>query len=936
MFRFILRKMLTNRWMTVCLIIGNLFLCSVAAAIPTYTDASMNRVLQSRLEEILPETGRQPGAVRIGIEVRKSNIIQDMDVIRGWAEGFDDATGLPLLSFSDWKSTDSYSLVTETVIGLDGMEEDLRGRKLRLTAAEGFRDHIEVVSGEIWDEPMEDGVIEAVVSEATMISQKLFVGDVVELKDFEYEPGKNWKVRIAGVFRCVEDPVYWHVDAEALEDTAFVDESVLQTLFVEPQSIKYRYVQNWYITLDTTAMDARKTEMYLDALTEVEQIREYSNTAAADAAFGDVIREQRAVERKLVVTLLILVVPILVLLAFFIFMVSKQTLDLDKNTISVLESRGASRKQIVGIFALQSAAISLVSGIVGIPLGMILARVFGNTNGYMQLVRRAPLQVRFTPDLFLYMGIAVLVSMLTMVIPAILYAGVSIVETKRSVSTKGIRWKKILPGMAIDLALLGVSIYGLYTFKNQVDTLAASADKQIDPLIFLSSALFIFSAGLLISQLIPLGIRLVYRLGGNRWKPAAYTSFLRVLRSAGDQRFIMIFLVLTVAIGVFNARTARTLESNVEENIRYRNGADIVVQEIWRNNKTQNRDAFVRYQEPSFDPYEALAAADSSVTVTTVLDDSGIAVSGARMENTRIMGIHTAQFGRVAYMRDDLLPVHWYRYLNAMSQDSAAVLLSENWHTDLGYELGDAITVYNINESPFNGVVVGFVEYWPTYSGEVETFVGVGKTEMQPEYLIVANIAQLQADWGVMPYEVWIDTDEPLAVYEMIRDNGMKVKKFVDTADELREATSDPVLQGVYGFMTVGFLLVLLVCVTGFLIFWILSIRGRILQIGILRAMGMGLRELMGMLLGEQTMISATSAAAGFGVGWLSAELFAQLIQLSFAGSFSDLPLHISPAIGDSLAMILAVAAMFAACMFVLRNLIHGVHLILAVNRGED
>jgi len=858
-----------------------------------------------------------------------------MGDIRASLDTFVERTQLPILSFSDWKSTDPYTVLAQGALGLDGIEEKTVYRTLRLTSAEGFGEHVEIFSGRMWETPMEDGIIEAVIGETAMIAQDLLVGDVVELKGFEYENGENWRVRITGVYRSLEDPVYWQVDADGLEDVVFVDDSVLQTLFVEPQSIRFKYVQTWYMTLDTTQMDARRAEEYLTALEEVKGIQDYSRTAVADAAFDQVVQDQGIVKRKLVVTLLILMVPILVLLAFFIFMVSKQTLELEKNTISVLESRGASRKQIIGIFSLQSAAISCISGIVGLPLGVMLARLFGATSGYMQLVRREPLPVRLTGETFGYVGVAMVISMLTMIVPAILYAGISIVETKRTTGTKGIQWKKLLPGICIDLALLGVSVYGLYTFRNQVDTLAASAEKQIDPLIFLSSALFIFAAGLLVSQLIPLGIRLVYRIGEKRWKPAAYTSFLRVLRSAGDQRFIMIFLVLTVAIGVFNARTARTLESNVEDNIRYQTGADIVMQEPWKSNKTLS-GTNVRYQEPLFDRYETLQEENEDILVTRVLNNDEIAVSGARQVETRIMGIHTAQFGRIACMRDGLLPVHWYRYLNAMAAGGEGVLLSKNWHTDLGYELGDSITVFNTNETPFYGVVVGFVEYWPTYLGEVEKVVGYQKTERKPEYLIVANLDQLQASWGVMPYEIWMKAENPLPVYDMMAEERLQVTKFVDTGDDVRQATADPVLQGVYGFMTVGFVLVLLVCVTGFLIFWILSIRGRILQIGTLRAMGMGLRELMGMLLGEQTMVSLTSAAAGFGVGWLAADLFAQLIQLSFAGEFSALPLQISPAGGDSIAIGLAVIAMFAVCLMVLRSLICGVHLILAVNRGED
>ena len=60
---------------------------------------------------------------------------------------------------------------------------------------------------------------------------------------------------------------------------------------------------------------------------------------------------------------------------------------------------------------------------------------------------------------------------------------------------------------------------------------------------------------------------------------------------------------------------------------------------------------------------------------------------------------------------------------------------------------------------------------------------------------------------------------------------------------------------------------VLLLCATGFLIYWILSIQSRALQFGIFRAMGMSLREILSMLINEQLFISVSSIAVGAGIG---------------------------------------------------------------------
>ena len=58
-------------------------------------------------------------------------------------------------------------------------------------------------------------------------------------------------------------------------------------------------------------------------------------------------------------------------------------------------------------------------------------------------------------------------------------------------------------------------------------------------------------------------------------------------------------------------------------------------------------------------------------------------------------------------------------------------------------------------------------------------------------------------------------------------------------------------LQGMNGALTLGFIIIMVMCIIGFLIYWILSIKSRTLQFGILRAMGMKFREILMMIVYE-------------------------------------------------------------------------------------
>ena len=79
---------------------------------------------------------------------------------------------------------------------------------------------------------------------------------------------------------------------------------------------------------------------------------------------------------------------------------------------------------------------------------------------------------------------------------------------------------------------------------------------------------------------------------------------------------------------------------------------------------------------------------------------------------------------------------------------------------------------------------------------------------------------------------------------------------FTDTNADIIDLKNDPVFQATNGILTVGFIVVLVLAAAGFLIYWILSIRSRQLQFGIFRAMGMSMREVLGMLASEQLAAS--------------------------------------------------------------------------------
>ena len=636
---------------------------------------------------------------------------------------------------------------------------------------------------------------------------------------------------------------------------------------------------------------------------------------------------------------------ILALLLAFIFMISRQMLDLEQNEIALLKSRGSSKRQIIIIYFLQSVILSAISALAGLPLGYFLCKALGSTNGFLEFIQRKALHVTLSGSVFLYMLGAMAVSVAFMVLPVFRDANVTIVNVKRK---KGRKTRNILQRVYMDVILLLVSLYGLYSFSQRKDTLMTQMleGEPLDPFLFICSSLFIISAALVALRIQPLLIRLVYLCGRKRWKPAFFASFLQILRTKGKQSFMMVFLMLTVALGIFNATVARTILSNSESNIRYDTGATLVLQEQWEDNSmfvADNPDLELTYTEPDFSVYESMKGVRHAAKVyreeeiTTSFSNKG----GENNKKTSLMAIDTKQFGEtVSDFNPELLPTHLNNYLNAMASDPDAVLLSSNFHTKAGVKLGDKITYTNKDKKDkkeLTGVVYGFVDYFPTYLENTHELNEEEKLVTTENYLVVANLAAVQQTYGVRPYQVWLQTDESSQfIYDYAKKNNIQYTVFEDVAAKLVDMKNDALFQGTNGILTMSFIVILILCCTGFLIYWILSIRQRELLFGVFRAMGMTKKEIIQMLINEQIFSSGVSIVMGAALGILASRLFVPLVQIFYASTDQAVPLQVMFQTLDMIRLFSVVAIVIIICMIVLGKLISRINISQALKLGED
>lgn len=938
MFHLVLQRILHKKWMIASLLIGNILLVAIAVSHPLYQASSAKGMLEEEFNQAFDENNRYPMMIRTIGRTRKTggrNVTVNM---REKANDMSELIGLPILSEVCFRNMITATAKSTTVH--DGM---LNEQKLALSSLSDLDEHCTILSGRMYsDKVTEDGFYEAIISQSVMVEFDLIIGEELEFESVRDKDGNPLHVRIVGVFTNSEDEdLYWYKSPVNYVKDLMLDPGLYEESFLyDGANKKYQIDEEWTLIPDYYAIATEDVDRIIDFTESFVRDNDslYSEVETSD--YVSILKNFRTKNKQISVMLTILEIPVILLLLAFIFMISRQMLGMEEGEIALLRSRGASGFHIFKLYLIQSLILSGVAYVIGIPLGTLITKLLGASDAFLSFSGSKGISLLFTSEMFLYGIAAVVLSMIMTLLPVFKKDKTSIVAVKRK---RNRQEKPLWMKLYLDIICLGVSLYGYYSFVNSQDEILARvlSGKSLDVLLFLSAALFILGMGLLTVRLHRSIMKLIYKAGRKRWKPAQYTSFLQLIRTGNKQAFVMVFLVLTVSFGLFYTTIARTIVANAEVNTEYSVGSDIRMTEYWmkdtRRHSESSGDKAVAYYEPDFSKFSQIEGVSAA---RVYLNNSSAVVLDSKRYNTKVMAINTKEFGQVASVDNKFMEYNYYDYLNVLSKNSDAVLLSSNYRDKLKIKLGDTITVSVGSpggNSAMKAVVYGFFDYWPTYAPTTITIAGDESTQVTDNYLVVANLSKIQSICGVMPYEVWLDMDGDTDVfYDFVNEKEINVTSVTDKTDAVSAIHEDPLFVGTNGILTMSFITILIVCSIGYLIYWSLSIKSRELQFGIFRAMGMTHKEIVRMLANEQAFTGLYCIVAGLLTGLLASYLFVPIIQIAYSAADRVLPMELITETGDVVRLVAIILLVFAVCLFVLIRQVFAMKISQALKLGED
>lgn len=933
MLRIMLQKMWHKRWMNLSLLLGCILLVATVVSFPLYQKSAYDRLLNDEFKNHLATEGTWPTMTSFSITCNKERGGSTIKKLEDYMEKVPGDLGLTAK-----QTVYSYNL-TKAVAHSEMNRSDVAELNIVLGGMSDIEKHVQMLSGELFSETGIDseGRIEVIVSQDCLVDKKFLVGETIAFDHMKDAKGKPLRLVIKGVFEPADSgDFYWQPDNKLLATGCLMPFETFREMFTGENAIKYSITANYSSMYEYEDITSEKVETIINNAEHLKTKSKFKSVVKIHE-FKDILENYILKQNRISATLVILQVPVLVMLAAFLFMISGQMYEMEKNEISVIKSRGSSGGQIFRLYLYQGLVLTITGSLIGVPLGTLFSRILGSTRNFLEFDTSRSLNVVFTDEAKWYLLIAMAVTLMSITLPAIKHSRVTIVNLKQQ---KALKKKALWEKLFIDIILLGVSFYGYYSFnKNSADLSGAVlTGESLDPLLYISSSVFIVGAGLFFLRIQPYIIKLIYIITKRRTSPAGFISFQENIKNTKKQHLIMLFLIMTISLGMFHATVARTILQNAVDNTAYKDGADVIIQENWPQKVDENNRPTGEYKEPDFSKY---ATMDFAAKYTKVLFDNKAFVKQGTTGRIAVtlMGIHTKEFGQITNVDRSIIEKHYYTYLNELAENRNGILVSKSFANIHNYKVGDSITYSNERGESLTGTIVDFFDYFPGYAPKASGINPDGTTFSDDQFLIVGHYDVMKNNWGVRPYEIWVKLNENADnkdIYNWIEGHNLSIKKYTNRNNDIEVTMEDPLLQGTNGVLTMGFAVTIILCGVGYLIFWVMSIRERELIFGVLRACGFHKREIFHLLINEQIFSGLFSVAAGIGIGKLTSFMFVPILQTSYASKDQMLPMKLITEASDMYKLYGIIGAVMALCLVVLVVLLFRMNVTKALKLGEE
>jgi putative ABC transport system permease protein len=519
-----------------------------------------------------------------------------------------------------------------------------------------------------------------------------------------------------------------------------------------------------------------------------------------------------------------------------------------------------------------------------------------------------------------------------------------------------------------DLILLIPAGYGLWQLQNQ-SHLALSGKANIpsplqNPLLLIAPAIGIFAVALFTLRLVPSLMTLI-SWSLRKTKSVGIVMAARYLaRTPAFYSAPLVLLLLTLGLSAFTASLAKTLDAQLEKQTYYRVGSDMKVFELGTtvNSDSQNTVYIGPATKPgavinsgpqnpvyTFGPVEEHLGLKGVLAATRVGRYKATVLTPTATVEGTFLGLDRVSFPTVAYWQSDFASQPLGVLMNALGADPEGVLVPNSLIKKQDLHIGDklifGIQTGTAGESiPMVLTVVGGFDLFPSwYPEDGPVFVG--------------NLDAMYMQAGTeYPHEVWLSTTrnadaegiiyairgfsitlDQTADQDRLVENGLNtlVQNWSSAKLDILAEQSRPERQGLFGLLSVGFVASALLTVLGFMLYALFSFRRRFIEMGMLRAIGLSIRQMTTFLAAELASLILVGIGAGTIVGVLASKLFVPFLQIGSTAQAHYPPFQIEIAWLSIFQIYGLFIVLFIAALSVLSAILLRMKIFQAIKLGE-
>jgi len=946
------KRLLTQPFLSLASIAGLMIASGFILSVPLYADATYFRLLREEilvnheLELTQKPVDYAPLAFVFELKAAGKDSPQWKNVVA--LDEYLSSTALRTIGFPVSQvvrrfRTDGYPMYPPRDPSNTGTQYPLT--TVNVTFMTPLEENIEIVDGTI-PQPFvsllnEGDLIEAMANESLASEFGVQVGDTYTLRT---EKGPL-PVSIVGLWRPVDPTApFWDVKKE---NWLFVHEETYKSILSDTVNDEL-ISSTWSIIADGSSIHADDVPGLKERILAIESRAGtlLTNTKLIASPLEALDRYQ-ANAPALTYLLFAFSVPILSLILAFIGLVAGLFVNQQRGEMAILRSRGASAMQVIGMSLLQGIILGAVALVGGIGLGYWITHSIGKARSFLDFSAVGGLRVSMTPQVLGYglLGIAIIL-LIQVLLPTLSAAENTIVTYKqeRARTLRAPWWQKFY----LDILLLIPAGYGLWQLTQQSKAALGGSETIPDPLqnplLLLVPALGIFSVALFTLRLVPRFMDFISRLLSPSKSVGVLMAARYLARSPALYNAPLVLLVLTLGLSAFTASLARTLDSQLDKQMRYQVGADVNIYEFGTTFNEDNPNPVY-----TFGPIEDHLSIPEVEAATPVgrYKFSGRASSGS-IQGV-FLGIDRITFPNAAYWQRDFASEQLGVLMNQLAADPNGILVPNSLLAEQKLKIGDTlrigITTGIAGESiPLEAHIVGSFDLFPTWYPE-------------NGLMIVGNLEELFLKTGTeYPHEVWLgtarDADPESIVYAVrgysilldqqadqskLNPNGMNtiVKDWSSADLNIRREQRRPERQGLFGLLSVGFVASALLTVLGFLLYALFSFRRRFIEMGMLRAIGLSIQQMTSLLAAELAFLVLLGIGVGTALGVFASRLFVPFLQIGASTQSQYPPFQIQIAWLSIAEIYILFALLFFAALSALSALLVRMKIFQAIKLGE-